>query len=300
MTIAESMFRPWESRINSWPDFQVAANTLGDSYPSRQLVWRGQRRAEWGVESSLYRVLRARFKRPPTENEMVTAEMRILELARRDWRFDQIGALETLAHLQHFGAPTRLLDVTANPLVALWFAVEESPDDENADARLFGFIVHPKEIELNGNWGGRRPHWADLRTDADRVAKKWGTGTQRRMWRPPAYTERISSQNGAFLVDGVPVSSDDSSVCLTGPDSREKWSLADIRESGSLNLRLAQIREGRLPEEAAPVFTYRIAASAKGEIRRQIEQRYGYRASSIYSDMSGLAQYIAAHPEKLT
>jgi hypothetical protein len=63
------------------------------------------------------------------------------------------------------------LDVTANPLVALWFAVEESPNDENADARLFAFIVHPTEIQLNENWGGRRLHWADLRTDAARVAK---------------------------------------------------------------------------------------------------------------------------------
>jgi hypothetical protein len=77
------------------------------------------------------------------------------------------------------------------------------------------------------------------------LRNKWGTGTQLRIWRPPAYTERISSQNGAFLVDGVPVSSDDWSVCLTGLNTRDKWSLADIRESGSLNLRRAQIREGR-------------------------------------------------------
>lgn len=37
-------------------------------------------------------------------------------------------ALEQLAHVQHFGLPTRLLDATWNPLVALYFVVENKED----------------------------------------------------------------------------------------------------------------------------------------------------------------------------
>ena len=37
--------------------------------------------------------------------------------------------LYELAMLQHFGSPTRMLDITFNPLVALYFAVEEQRDD---------------------------------------------------------------------------------------------------------------------------------------------------------------------------
>lgn len=36
--------------------------------------------------------------------------------------------LEILSHIQHYGAPTRLLDFTSNPLIALYFACKSSPD----------------------------------------------------------------------------------------------------------------------------------------------------------------------------
>ncbi len=74
---------------------------------------------------------------------MVTAETEVLRIARNDWRFDNLSALETFARVQHFGGPTRLIDVTKNPYIGAWFAVEFDANTEDDDARLFALATMP-------------------------------------------------------------------------------------------------------------------------------------------------------------
>ena len=59
--------------------------------------------------------------------------------------FSQINtAFEKLVKMQHYSLPTRLLDLTANPLAALFFAVNERPDK---DAEVLIFKVPKKEVK---------------------------------------------------------------------------------------------------------------------------------------------------------
>lgn len=63
------------------------------------------------------------------------------ELGIDDYQ-DNTTLVRKLAELQHYGAKTRFLDITKNPLVALYFAVEK--DDKDA-----GYVYFFKEKEEN-------------------------------------------------------------------------------------------------------------------------------------------------------
>lgn len=54
------------------------------------------------------------------------------------------SALEKLVKMQHYGLPTRLLDITTNPLVALYFACNEK---SKQDGKVFAFKVPADDIK---------------------------------------------------------------------------------------------------------------------------------------------------------
>lgn len=294
-----SVYEPWEVEVTSWQGLLDEVQRLATRYSLRPLVWRGARFAEWPLQSSLYRRLADLLGTMPSESEMARAERQILRRARYDWRFDNLSAMEIFASLQHFGGPTRLLDVTANPLIAAWFAVESANGDDSVAARIFAFASKRAPVHLRGRWAERYPWWLHLRDDAQRIAADWGTGHNVRVWRPPAYSERIAAQNAAFIVDGAPVAGDDSSLCRVEPGAEQRWSLTQIQQTSSINLRLGQIERRSSSMGSGPMYTLKIAPAAIPEIGDQLQRIYGYRASSIYADMSGLSKFLIESPQSL-
>lgn len=104
-------------------------------------VWRGQSRA-WAIHPGMARVAREMkqatidgirvFKETLSTERLASARDECLLAEARCQRYLPSGGsdLHDLAVLQHHGAATSCLDATANLNVALWFAVNDHPDEE--------------------------------------------------------------------------------------------------------------------------------------------------------------------------
>lgn len=320
MESPRNYFQPTEEVIESFDDLHAAITKLISKTPDLPLVWRGVRNADWGLHSHLYRHLmdvngvvppadRPTEPQPyPDEDQVVTAEREVLRIARSDWRFDNLSALETFARVQHFGGPTRLIDVTKNPYIGAWFAVEFDATTEGKEARLFALATKPVTREgkqpppdltlsLDNLGAARDPFWHLLETNADRQLFDWGTGARRRVWVPPAYDPRISAQNAAFVVDGVPITSSKLAPYFKIEGSTY-WRRADLLASASIYAKMfkSTAKPKYNARNFAPTFSFRISAEAKRKIRDVMESRFGYKLSYIYPDMAALASHLKTLP----
>ncbi|PVU84437.1 hypothetical protein DDP54_00915 (plasmid) [Cellulomonas sp. WB94] len=322
MTSSGAYFANDEALVDSFDGLNRAIATLITKVPDLRLVWRGHRDAEWGMHSALFRRLmeangvklpkhNPKSQQPyPNEEQMVAAEREMLRVARTDWRFDGMSALETFARIQHAGGPTRLLDVTKNPFIAAWFAVEEHLQTDSHDGRLIAFATTPvlksgteavsetTQVELDVEWGDRLPPWHHWTDTTARQSVDWGTGARRRVWVPPAYDPRISAQNAAFLLDGIPITTAKTQPYFKSSGTSRPvtyWTRADILAAGSIYVKTFDPRRKPRPNKHnfAPTFTFRISANAKSEIREFLASRFGYTRSYIYPDFPALADYVA-------
>ncbi len=109
-----------------------------NSLPSH-FIFRGQANADWELESALERIVGAGWCADEAR------KYEAFSLAKFKPKFhlydrENIQPKSTLAWLalmQHYGVPTRLLDFTDSPFVALYFALESYRASSKADIAVF-------------------------------------------------------------------------------------------------------------------------------------------------------------------
>ena len=92
--------------------------------------YRGECNSEWQLKPSIMRGMQADAERHIFSELMLEAPA---EFSSDKSMFDK------LVRAQHYGLPTRLLDVSMNPLVALYFACEHSSKECHGRVRVFDF-----------------------------------------------------------------------------------------------------------------------------------------------------------------
>ncbi|MBF0557230.1 MAG: FRG domain-containing protein [Nitrospirae bacterium] len=235
------------------------APIVGDE---NQLWFRGQQCEHWGLSPKFYR---KEFK--GADEAEIRQEFQSKALQLIPGRIPQ-GKFEWYFLMQHYGAPTRLLDWTDNPLVALYFAVEEKNlKDDDLKQNAVVWVLDPswlnKTFPLGIN-GPILPEWKEANKYLHELEHAFSVGSlSQAKWpaaiEPPHIDRRLANQGSRFVIFG---------------QTRDLTATADYRRS---SCRLTRIV---------------ISQDIRNDIRRELEYN-GISQSTLFPDLGHLCDDIS-------
>jgi len=201
--------------------------------------------------------------------------------------------LELLSLMQHYGVPTKLLDFTYSPYVALYFAIYDmNPEVDSAVWSVLPFNLHSRSRKKLDD-GGFTPQ---MRTDAyfseqfveqeyfDEafMNHKYGIAM---LLQPERMNERLSIQQGLFLVtDGVELETSADPIKNVGMfKTAEDTVLELLRDSGT-----AAIDHSATDPTLLKII---IPGSLKVSLMKTLELM-NINASSLFPGLDGFGRYI--------
>ena len=116
---------------------QFITEVLREAGDGRMQIYRGQADASWPLKANVFR-----------DNYSEHKEKNIYEIVKK-YNFKEFDKqdffIDELIRMQHYGIPTRLLDWSYNPLIALYFAVS-SEKEKNEDGMVYQASLEKSRI----------------------------------------------------------------------------------------------------------------------------------------------------------
>lgn len=281
-----------------WNIIGKLAFSLG---PQSRFLWRGMSSSGHLITSTLYRALQEHGIEPNEPNHQHN-ETKMLGKARK-WglghtQYGVSSDLQLLAELQHHGFPTRLIDVTVNPMTALWFACEQNPDESG---RLVAISV-PSIIEVETSPTViAAPTWDDMENPVRGKYLGHLRASQENkrpfLVKPTVRDARMSAQEGLFLASAVPLQ-DEGTPFPSLPAPEPGQLLLSIRKLLA-DLGFEEYGQGWIQYG---VLGLEISPEMKKQLLPILEKTFNRSAQTIYPDMEGFVrsqrEFIQDHLEE--
>ena len=271
------------SRKAQWPWWQQY--TGQDDYRIRELlravldlhgyfgdpatwVWRGQANAGFLLSPGVHtRVVRAGLEL--TDLNVADITRKLLDSTRAARLDVHEGAalpdFALLAQLQHHGAATPLLDVSLDPLVALYMAVvSPNVEDDEEDGVVFALRKPERVPGSDIEPFDTRPFEEIYQAlPSDRTV----------FYRAPDVSDRLRIQRGYFLVSRV----------NPGTKVTIHASIDAEREHAWINRRMAERgRKGPQPPVTSDIAAFRVPSKFKRSLQSWLEERTGLSEDFVY------------------
>lgn len=246
--------------------------------PDDGIVWRGQADAMWRVESKATR-------QGMTSKQLREHEIEMLKTIRKIGadRAQYTGDWELLARLRHHAAATRLIDVTTDPFVALWFLCDDDSIVDGVSVRekpglllalqrnAFSTINSPERV---GSYG--------------RLNEK---AIGRLIYSTPTIDPRIAAQRGLFVLHSDPDATAGSDVSELGDFmAPTNWKVKDMQDLGAGERGMGR---GRMRKSFPEALGIAVPADVKPVLLDRLEKNFGFTRATMYPDFSGVGQMFA-------
>lgn len=289
---------PWDSdwgiEVSTAEELFRLISNIAMLDQTRTYAWRGQNDASWPLTSSLYRYIERTSAGPVTESALLAEEGAILKEARSWGLGRDLGAsatdLHLLAMLQHHGVPTRLFDVTSNPMTALWFAIEEHRPDTNGIVRESPGVLFAVDV-TDTDWYESFQHneprtYRHLKDPlgasyTNALAKSARDGFFRAF--PALPDERMKAQEGFFIGSSLPDTHQIPGVTGFNPVNAIAPGLERLTKTA------APVR-GRGRPYSMPFCAIVIPHTLKAKLRSPLKHTYNRRRRVLFPDIDGFRE----------
>lgn len=279
----------WYLEPRSPGELFATLGAIGGFSSRARFAWRGHASADYDLVSSLQRT-------PGLQDEqrVRTAERSTLHEAREwglgygngGWSED----LQLLADLQHYGTSTRLIDVTSNPMTALWFACQPPPHGSQNVSRS-GLLLAINTVGWprygRAQPSGREPATQSVSWELEHALSAGSPFVVESL----SPNDRLRAQEGFFIADRVPGMSDQA-----GPFKSIRMPLEPVNRHQLKQVLLnPDARYGPSPlaqigVRSIPFVAVKVRQSIKERVRLMLENTYNRTPRVLFPDFTGFRE----------